>query len=201
MSRHGTALAASRSPAPDVDGDAILAARCRDGDETAWEALYDGYFDFVFRVARRLGVPEHEAEDVSHDVFMVAHDKIGTFDSGRLTTWLYRITANVVRDFHRRQRVRRSLDIVKTWLWGVEVPNPEAIAEQTSATRAVERVLARMSPKKREVFAMFELEGLDGAEIAARVGCPQGTVWTRLHHARKDFIRIARKLGCLEEVT
>ena len=198
--RQSTVLAASRSSAPELDGDAALAARCRDGDETAWETLYDAHFDFVYRVARQLGVPEHDGEDVSHDVFIVAHAKIGAFTDGRLSTWLYRITANVVRDYHRRWKVRRSLELVKTWLWGVTVRNPESIAEQRSASRAVEQVLATMSPKKREVFALFELEGLDGAEIALRVGCPEGTVWTRLHHARKDFVRIARRLGCLEEV-
>jgi len=195
-----TALAAPRTTEPPRDGDAALAARCHAGDETAWEALYDAHFDFVFRVARRLGVPEHEAEDVSHDVFLVAHRRIGDFTEGRLSTWLYRITANVVRDRHRRWRVRQSLDVFKTWLFGKDVPTPEAVAVRASAGRAIEEVLARMSPKKREVFALYELEGLEGEQIADRLGCPIGTVWTRLHHARKDFVKIARRLGCLEEL-
>lgn len=197
--RQNTALAAPRSTVSAASSDTALVDRCRGGDEHAWEALYDAHFDFVFKVARRLGVPESEAEDVSQDVFIVAHRRLNQFESGRLSTWLYRITANVVRDRHRRWKVRRSLDVVKTWLWGVEVATPEALASQRSDAQAVEQVLARMSPKKREVFALFELEGLAGEEVAARVGCPVGTVWTRLHHARKDFTRIARKMGCLEE--
>jgi RNA polymerase sigma-70 factor (ECF subfamily) len=55
-----------------------------------------------------------------------------------------------------------------------------------------------MAPKKREVFALFELEGLTGEEIAERVGCKVDTVWTRLWHARRDFERIARKRGWAE---
>jgi RNA polymerase sigma-70 factor (ECF subfamily) len=55
-----------------------------------------------------------------------------------------------------------------------------------------------MKPKHREVFALFELEGLSGEEISARVGCPVGTVWTRLHHARADFVRIGKKRGYVE---
>jgi len=55
-----------------------------------------------------------------------------------------------------------------------------------------------MAPKKREVFALFELEGLSGDEIAERLGCPVNTVWTRLHHARAEFVKVARRLGCLE---
>ena len=59
-----------------------------------------------------------------------------------------------------------------------------------------------MSPKKREVFALFELEGLSGDEIAERVDCPVDTVWTRLHHARKQFVKIARRFGYIDaEVT
>ena len=63
----------------------------------------------------------------------------------------------------------------------------------------MEGVLERMSPKKREVFALFELEGLSGEEIAARIGVPVNTVWTRLHHARREFIKIGRRLGVMEE--
>lgn len=56
-----------------------------------------------------------------------------------------------------------------------------------------------MAPKKREVFALFELEGLSGEEIAERVGCPIDTVWTRLFHARKEFEKIARQRGVIDE--
>jgi RNA polymerase sigma-70 factor (ECF subfamily) len=196
--RASAALAGPRPDVPEPEIYVALAARTRAGDSRAWQALYNAHFDFVYRVARRLGICDGEAEDVTQDVFMVAHRRIAQFEHGRFSTWLYRITANVVSDRHRRAKVRQSLDVVKTWLWGAAVPTPEALASQASDARAVERVLARMSPKKREVFVMFELEGLDGEQIAERVGCPVGTVWTRLHHARKDFVNIGRKLGCVE---
>ena len=63
----------------------------------------------------------------------------------------------------------------------------------------LERIFARMSPRKREVLALYELEGLSGPEIAERVGCPLPTVWTRLHHARRDFQKLSRKLGYAED--
>lgn len=205
MIRQSTALAVSRSESdsgtPEVSDDARLAARCRAGDAVAWKELYDAHFDFVFRVARRLGIPADDAEDVVHDVFVVAHRRLDQFREGRMSTWLYRITANIVSDRHRSRRVRDSLDIVRTWFWGATVPTPEDIADKRSNGRAIERILGRMSPKKREVFALFELDGLSGEEIAEHVGCPVGTVWTRLHHARRDFVRLARKMGCLEVIT
>jgi RNA polymerase sigma-70 factor, ECF subfamily len=175
-----------------------ILARCRAHDGAAWKELYDGSFDFVYRVARRLGTPEAEAEDVAHDVFLVVYRKLDDFEGGRLTTWLYRITANVVSDRHRRRRVREAFLSLRTWIGSEPVESPERDAEKKSAARAVERVLQRMSPKKREVFALYELEGLGGEEIAERVGCPVNTVWTRLFHARREFVAIALKLGVLD---
>lgn len=180
------------------DGMATVVERCRARDQAAWKELYDAHFDFVYRVARRLGAPEEEAEDVVQDVFSVAFRKLPSFTEGRLTTWLYRITANVVSDRHRRRRVRRAFESLKLWIGGAGPEQPDRTAEKSSASRAVEKILERMTPKKREVFALFELEGLGGEEIAERLGCPVNTVWTRLHHARKEFLSIGKKLGCLE---
>jgi RNA polymerase sigma-70 factor (ECF subfamily) len=188
------------SRAIEGEGLARVLERCRARDEAAWKELYDANFDFVYRVARRLGTPAGEAEDVVHDVFMIVYDKLDSFQEGRLTTWLYRIAANVVSDRHRKRRVREAFASLKFWIGATPEPGPERIAEQRSASRAVDRVLARMAPKKREVFALFELEGLSGEEIAERLGCKVNTVWTRLHHARKEFVEIARRLGCLDVV-
>jgi RNA polymerase sigma-70 factor (ECF subfamily) len=184
----------------ETNGVLAMVERCRARDESAWKELYDAHFDFVLRVARRLGTPEGEAEDVVHDVFVVVHKKLDQFEGGKLTTWLYRITANVVSDRHRKRRVRRAFESLKVWIGGEALESPERAAERASATRAVERVLERMHPKKREVFALFELEGLSGDEIAERVGCPVNTVWTRLYHARKQFLEVARRLRVLDEV-
>lgn len=173
-------------------------ARCRAQDQAAWKELYDAHFDFVYRVARRLGTPDEEAEDVVHDVFVVVFRKLDDFQEGRLTTWLYRITANVVSDRHRRRRVRRAFAALKIWVGSRETETPERVAERSSAQRAVDRVLEAMSPKKREVFVLYEIEGLSGEEIAERVDCPLNTVWTRLFHARKEFLAVAKRLGCLD---
>jgi RNA polymerase sigma-70 factor (ECF subfamily) len=184
----------------ETNGVLAMVERCRARDESAWKELYDAHFDFVLRVARRLGTPEGEAEDVVHDVFVVVHKKLDHFEGGKLTTWLYRITANVVSDRHRKRRVRRAFESLKVWIGGEASESPERAVERASAARAVERVLERKHPKKREVFALFELEGLSGDEIAERVGCPLNTVWTRLYHARKQFLEVARRLRVLDEV-
>lgn len=182
-----------------ITGEFELLARCRAGDDAAWKALHDAHFAFVWKVARSLGTPAEELEDVCQEVFLVAFRKLDEFQSGLLTTWLYRIAANVASARHRRRRVLRAMHTVLR-LGADERANrrtPLHDAEARESQWQVAQVLERMSPKKREVFAMFELEGLSGDQIAQRVGCNVATVWTRLFHARKDFERIARKRGVI----
>lgn len=180
--------------------EAAIIARVKAGDARATRALYDLHFGFVHRTARGLGTPASEVEDVAQEVFAIAFRSIDRFQAGKFSTWLYRLCANVVTDHHRRRRVRTAFSA----LFGeaeeriAPGPSPEGHAQQSEAKERVAEVLARMAPKKREVFALFEIEGLTGEEIAERVGCGVATVWTRLHHARKDFTRIARKRGLLD---
>lgn len=187
--------ASAGAEAAEMTGEGELLERCRARDVAAWRRLYDAHFDFVYRVARRLGTPGEELEDVCQEVFLVAFRKLGAFREGRFSTWLYRITANVASDRHRRRRVRRAF----AGLWGggqelePAVRTPDREYESAEAEALVSRVLEQMAPKKREVFALFELEGLSGEEIAERVGCKVATVWTRLFHARKEFEQLCAK--------
>ena len=190
-------LAAERAHGSDADVE--LVRRASAGDAAAFRALYEGSFDFVFRSCRRLGLGDADAEDVTQETFAIAHRRLADFQTGRIDTWLYRIAANLVSARHRKVRVREALFS----LWGKHeeplAPSPHDAALARRASEDVGQVLARMAPKKREVFALFELEGLTGEEVAERVGCKLATVWTRLFHARKDFERIARKRGLIEE--
>ena len=190
--------AAELAHEPTVDAELARAAEA--GDKRAFATLYEAHFDFVFRTCRRLGLSSADAEDAAQEVFVVADRKLAAFREGKFTTWLFRIAANVVSSRHRKHRVREALFS----LW-VKPEEPEVQAapdrdyQRGEAGRRVAAVLARMAPKKREVFALFELEGLSGEEIAERVGCPIDTVWTRLFHARKEFEKIARQRGVIDE--
>lgn len=177
----------------EIDSDLELLARCRAGDSPAWKQLYDSHFPFVERICRRLGTPDAELDDVVQETFVIAFKKLSAFSEGKLSTWLYRIAANVVSSRHRRRRIRTALFGLFT-----ESPPEPAVDRAYDAREAqaqVAAVLERMAPKKREVFALYELDGMSGEEIAERVGCKVDTVWSRLHYARADFERIARKRG------
>lgn len=196
-----------REPAePDPDSAVVSAqqlwTRCRQGDWSAWRSLYETHHGFVYRTARKLGLPDEEAEEVTHEVFMALYEQHAHLEVDRLTTWLYRVAANRTASRHRRRKVRMAFERVAA-VFGLPWSSPPITPEQSSlkddASRRVEKVLARMSPKKRQVLVLFELDELSGKEIAERVGCSENTVWTRLHHGRREFLRIARQLDLLEE--
>jgi RNA polymerase sigma-70 factor (ECF subfamily) len=198
-----TVSAAMATPRPDPGPDgaeADLIARCRAGDSGAWRELYRAHFGYVARLARSLGTPPAEHEDVIQEVFSIAFRKLDTFQHGQITTWLYRICANVVTDHHRRRRVRGAFARLFTPEKEVEStqPTPDAQLAQAQARDRVGQILERMAPKKREVFVLFEIEGLSGDAIAAQVGCSTATVWTRLFHARKDFAKLGAQLNLLQ---
>ena len=180
--------------------EASLIARCRAGDAGAWRELYRAHFGYVARLARNLGTRPAEHEDVIQEVFTIAFRKLDSFQHGQLTTWLYRICANVVTDHHRRRRVRTAFANLFTPTHEVAAPEPTPDAQmaQAQARARVSKILEGMSPKKRDVFVLFELEGLSGEVIAEQVGCSVATVWTRLFHARRDFARLGARLNVLD---
>jgi RNA polymerase sigma-70 factor (ECF subfamily) len=187
-----TALASQLPEVPDEGGQ--LVGRCRAGDEGAWRLLYDGHFDFAWRTARRLGLPEADADDAVQEAFQVAWARLHTFREGRFSTWLYRIVANVVSSRLRKHRVRDVFD----GLFGrgpADATSVEGQLEAREALGRVERVLRRLSREKREAFALHEIEGLTHEQIAELTGARVETVRTRLFYARKEFAMHAHAMG------
>jgi RNA polymerase sigma-70 factor (ECF subfamily) len=78
-------------------------------------------------------------------------------------------------------------------------PNPVAELETLEKQRLLVRLLAKMSEKRRRVFVLFEVEGYRGEEIADILDVPVNTVWTRLHHARKDFFALVAQHEAMQK--
>src|SRR5579862_6640821 len=124
------------------------------------DAVYREHFDFVFRMAARLGGPGLDAEDASQEVFLIVARKLDTFDGTSLvTTWLYGITLNVVRSMRRRQRLRRLFERDDAPQADVPLQSVDR-AEVLEAHRIAYAILDKLAPKKREVFILAEFEGL-----------------------------------------
>lgn len=177
-----------------VVSDGVLVARCLDGDLTAWRTLYDRYSQPVFRFIGALGVPPEEREDAAQDVFIAVYRGLSQFrGDAQLSTWIYRIAARHASRLGRRRRFRALLSLRFT-----PEPEPEREpdpVERSSDLKLLEDMLSRLSPKKRTVLVLFEIEGLHVDEIAKVVGSPENTVWSRLHHARAELTKMARKVA------
>lgn len=126
---------------------------------------------------------------------MVVHRKLSSFDGrSRLSTWLFGICLRVVSR-HRRRAYFRFESLFAAAPERLDTRTPEAALELSEEQRLLEAALKRLSLDQRAVFALFELEGHACHEIAELMGVPLGTVYSRLHTARKSVSRSLEKAG------
>lgn len=159
-----------------------------------FDAVYEEHFSFVWRSARRLGVPEPAANDVVQDVFLVVHRRLGDYDGHTpVRRWLLGIVTRVAAD-HRRRYWRKDAHCVPHQVDkdGAETlpslrPTPDEEAEQAEALALVTSLLAELDPDKRELLVLSELEEMSAPEIAALLGLNLNTVYARLRTARRAF--------------
>lgn len=156
-----------------------------------FEALYSAYFHHVTRWARAFGCPGADIDDVAQETFLVARRRLDQFQGGNVAGWLYRIAQHVTRSHRRRAWLRRVLhrepDAAPT---EDRHANPVEALEQREARRLMLTLLSQMTERRRTTFFLFEIEGYSGEEIAQLEGVAVATVYTRLHHARRDFMTL-----------
>jgi RNA polymerase sigma-70 factor (ECF subfamily) len=161
-------------------------------------ALYREHAGTVARFAQRLAGPTLDVEDLVQEVFLVAHAQLPKFrGEAKLTTWLYRITENVVRHRRRKERFRRWLGGSSEEIGGKAAsgrPTPVEDLERREASRTVYRVLDQMSERYRTLIILFELDGKSGEEIAELTGQKVNSVWVALHRARQQFLERLERL-------
>lgn len=160
-------------------------------DPRTFSEIYDGYFEFVWRVARRLGVAPDAIDDVVQEAFLVVHRRLAEERTSSLRTWIYGITAHMVRN-HRRSLRRKSPHVL-----GAPGPDPDAMesradgpevsAQKAEAARTLHRILNSLDEEKREVFVLMELEQLTAVEVSEALDVKLNTVYSRLRLAREAF--------------
>jgi RNA polymerase sigma-70 factor (ECF subfamily) len=155
-----------------------------------FRVIFEENVDYVWRVLRHLAVPSSDIEDVAQEVFVVVHRRLSDYRPDHpIRSWLYVICRNAARDRRRRAHVRlekASETVPERGLAATPV-------EELEATQALERIHAALSnvdDTQREVFLMYELEGIPMADIAHAVGCPLKTGYSRLRLAREQ-VRVA----------
>jgi RNA polymerase sigma-70 factor (ECF subfamily) len=133
-----------------------------------------------------MGVPEADREDVAQDVFLVVQGQLARYEErGSMRSWLYAIARRVMSDHRNRARFRNELPRDTPPEIAVD---DERRLEARSSLGAVEAELDAIDPEARRVFLLYEVEGLTMPEIAAAVGAPLQTCYSRLHAARARVI-------------
>lgn len=187
----------SALPVAAQDGNGEVLARARAGDEAAFEALVSQHESAVYQLAWRMLRDREEALDAVQETFLRVFRALGSFrGEATLRTWVYGIALNVCRNRLQsaevRARARRESLVTSDPDGGEErerpipdpLPGPEAAAYGGELRRALELALGRLSPEHREIIVLREVQGLEYAEVAAVLGCAQGTVKSRLARAR-----------------
>jgi RNA polymerase sigma factor (sigma-70 family) len=180
-------MSAPRSMATLSDGELIAAIAASDLD--ALGQLFERHEPAIRRYIGRLGVSASDADDLVQATFLEITRAAARFDP-RLAAngWLLGVTTMMIRR-HRRSLVRSAARLVEWARIARHEPpeTPAAIIEGDAAERRVARALERLAPKKREAFVLVTLEGMSGEAAAAVLGVPLNTLWTRLHHARREL--------------
>jgi RNA polymerase sigma-70 factor (ECF subfamily) len=163
-------------------------------------AVHEQHADFVWLSLQRLGVEGADIEDLLQEVFVVVHRRLASFDgSSRLTTWLFGICVRVVAAYRRRAFRRRERVVAEIPEHPAPVEgSPEEAAAARQARARLGAVLDLMDLEKRALFVMFEIDELSCEAIAEMLSIPVGTVYSRLHAARKDFDRALARLQASE---
>lgn len=183
LQRRAVSTSASRADAVE---------RARAGDVTAFRELYAQHHR---QVARQLAflVPRADLEDVLQDVFIEVYKSIRRFEGkSAFTTWLYRLTVHVAMKARRKQ-TRSRLDVVEDLPERAdEGPTPDDVSLSAERQARVEALLEKLSPKKRAVLVLHDLQGVEAQRIAELLDTNILTVRTRLFYARRELEALAK---------
>lgn len=170
----------------DLTDEALLAA-CGTGDRAALGALFDRFHVAVYRFVSRLPtVDELARDDVVQATFLELPRSAAQFHGhSAVRTWILGIAANVARH-HLRSEQRRRANQEQFACAPVAVPDqPDAELDRRQLIRDIGDALAMLPHDQQVAFAMCDLEQLPGVEVARVLEVPEGTLWRRLHMARK----------------
>ncbi len=156
------------------------------GEEDALQELFIRYAGRVGRFARTLTGREDLAEEVVQETFLALWNGAGSF-AGRaqVSTWLLGIARNQAHAALRKEAKGARLGSVPS-----ELPDPREEAQHEARTARVRRALERLPAEQREVVFLAFYEGLSYRDIAEALGVPEGTVKSRMHHAKRKLMEV-----------
>jgi RNA polymerase sigma-70 factor (ECF subfamily) len=164
-----------------------------------FRTLYDTHFRLVWSSLSRLGVHEDDLKDLTQKVFLTAYLKLPEFE-GRslLSTWLWSITRRVALAHRRYGPARREVATDPSSFEGLPEESNNVASDRDAAQRAG-AILGKLTESQRVVLLLFEVDQMNGREIATLLDIPLGTVRSRLRYARNRFRREAERLEAVRK--
>lgn len=199
------ALPACRQPRTNaLDSDANLVERCLAGDDAAWEELLRTHSRRVYGLCYRFTGSQTEAQDLAQEVFLRVFKNLKSFrlSEGAFTTWLARLSRNLLIDHYRRSKLDRATESIEDQLPVLEeglsaAIRPDAALAGREASEILQAALQKLSPELRETVILRDLQEMEYREIAYALNIPEGTVKSRLNRGRAELARILRKQHAL----
>jgi RNA polymerase sigma-70 factor (ECF subfamily) len=192
-----------------LDTDSTIVERCLRGDDAAWNDLVRLHTRRVYGLCYRFTGRESEAQDLTQEVFLRVFRALATFRSaeGSFSTWLARLTRNLLIDHYRRTRNERVTDSIEEQLPRIEegfaalvpsgtsqaMPRPDVALAGREASELLQNALSKLSPDLRETIILRDLQDREYREIAQILSIPEGTVKSRLNRGRAELARLLRK--------
>ncbi len=165
------------------------------GDMIAFEEVYNRHHRRVYAICLRMLKNSNEAEDLTQDVFIQLHRKIGSFrGDSAFTTWLHRLTVNQVLMHFRKRTVKfekttEEGDTPEQIVRGSERPGKMPVVDKIALDNAIKEL-----PKGyKNVFILHDIEGFEHEEVARILGCSVGTSKSQLHKARLKLRKLLKR--------
>jgi len=193
MIRQAFGAGSPRDPTtPDAE---LLAAYNRDNDQGAFAALVDRHGPLVYSVCRRVLSDPHDADDAFQAVFLVFLRRAGSLRGGQLAGWFYGVALRTAKAARKTTARRQRLDAKYRETDPRVADEPADPAEAADLRAVLDRELGRLSASARAAILLCDVEGRTRKEAAAELGCPEGTIATRLTRAREMLARRLARLG------
>jgi RNA polymerase sigma-70 factor (ECF subfamily) len=170
--------------------DEVLMTYVQKGEKQAFDEIYNRYSSkLLYYLYRMLNRDEEKAQDILHDLFIKVVDRPELFDtSKKFSTWIYTIATNLCKNEYRSQNVRSIVTKVDDpEVFGGESERSSSSVDYAIFMQRLEEELSTLSEQHREVFMLRFQGDMSLKEISDVIGCPEGTVKSRLFYTLKKL--------------
>ena len=178
---------ASNLQSTEVELQRVQSALPKRQEPPEFREVFEEGFSYVFASLRRLGVREADLEDVTHEVFLVAHKKLADFDPSRsMRAWLFGIAYRLSADYRKRAHHRREVADGAADERAHPGPLPDGQVVEEQRRRVVLAALDELDVDKRAVLVMHDIDGHAMPVVASTLSIPLNTAYSRLRLARRE---------------